>query len=133
MRLVITALVVAVVMGWGLAAMPASETAAYPGSGRWELYLPLVQKPVPPTPTPIPTWTPRPTNTPVPTARPTATSTSLPTATDAQRDACRRAWRAAMDEAWVMGWLSRPSCPLPCEYRVEFAQLMGYWESYCWW
>ena len=45
--------------------------------------------------------------------------------------ACKVEWRDALDYARVMGTLYPPSCTLPCEYRVEYADLMGYWINDC--
>lgn len=135
MRLAIAALLGAVVVGWGMAITVNDSVQGYsPYPAR--LFLPVVYRPIPtPIETPPPTLTPTPlpTSTPLPTA--TAYVPSPPTATtsDAWKEPCKAEWRAALDEAWITGYLRRPSCPLPCEFRQEFAALMGYWPSYCWW
>ena len=63
------------------------------------------------------------------TSRPTGTATPRPTIDLGA--ACKVEWRDALDYARVMGTLYPPSCTLPCEYRVEYADIMGYWINDC--
>jgi len=73
----------------------------------------------------------RPTHTPYPTYTRVPPPTTTPRPTIDLGAACKVEWRDALDYARVMGTLYPPSCTLPCEYRVEYADLMGYWINDC--